>query len=303
VIVIAAIISAIGSAVSVSDQSMFVRNKLADADDSSHFIAAGSLDATSNAQRGGGTSAASSPEAMAQLSSISSFSAKPRASFYIRNDSYSVDTAGKTYSLTNPDSQTLRFEIQPGDHAWFDGSTVDRSQIQSDKLIPAGIPFDIAYQFMLEPGAANTASWFVTGEMHNDDWAIGRDVKTSPPFAIELTGDRLQVVARYCPTGLDPSNGAGNLKMLTLWTAPNPIQRGQYNDIKISANVSNTSSGYLQVWVNGAEVVNYHGPLGYGAATYWEEGLYRSADAFQTVAANFRNLIVNTRSPLPSVQP
>ena len=64
--------------------------------------------------------------------------------------------------------------------------------------------------------------------------------------------------------------------MLTLWTDPNPIQPGQYNDIQIQTNVSNTSSGYLQVSINGAQVVNYHGPLGYGTPTYWEEGLYRS---------------------------
>jgi len=46
--------------------------------------------------------------------------------------------------------------------------------------------------------------------------------------------------------------------MLTLWTDRDPIQRGQYYDIQMQANVSNT------IKIQGAEVVNYHGPLGYG---------------------------------------
>ena len=52
--------------------------------------------------------------------------------------------------------------------------------------------------------------------------------------------------------------------MLTLWTDPKPIVPGQYNDINIQANVSNSGGGYLHVSVNGTQVVNYSGPLGYG---------------------------------------
>ena len=182
---------------------------------------------------------------------ITSFSTTPRTQFYIDGIGYEVETAGKSYSLTEPDNHTLRFEIRPGDYAWYDSGNVDRSEIERYPRMSPGTPVNIGYQFMLEPGAANTASWFVTGEMHNDDQTLGPNMHTSPPFAIELAGEHLRVVARYCPTGLDPSNAAGNVTNLTLWTDPNPIQRGQYNDIQIQANVSNTSSGYLDVKVNG----------------------------------------------------
>jgi hypothetical protein len=262
------------------------------------IIAVGLSDATPSfaTDTAGNTSAASQPANGTVVPSITSFSATPRDRFFIGGTSYQSHTAGRSWSLSSPDDHTLRFEIRPGDHAWFDSGSVDRSEIASDQKIPSGTPINIVYQFMLEPGAANTASWFVTAELHNDDEALRPDVHTSPPFAIELAGDHLRVVARQCPTDLDPSNRAGNLKMLTLWTDPNPIQRGQYYDIRIQANVDNTSKGYLDVWVNGVEIVNYHGPLGYGAATYWEEGLYRSANASQTVAANFRGLTITTGS-------
>ena len=296
-ITVPAIIAVAGGIVDIDDGSTFLSTKAAVAAGSSNFVAAGLSDGTyrlaaTDTDAAGNTSAAPQAQNTTTVSSITSFSATPRSRFFINGTSYQNHTAGESYSLTSPDDHTLRFEMRPGDHAWYDSGNVDRSQVTSDQMISNGTRVNIAYKFMLEPGDANTASWFVTAEMHNDDEALGPNMHTSPPFAIELAGEHLRVVARYCPTGLDPSNRAGNLKLLTLWTDRNPIQRGQYYDLKIQANLDNVSTGFLGVWVNGVEVVNYHGPLGYGTQTYWEEGLYRSADASQTVAANFRNLMV-----------
>ena len=127
---------------------------------------------------------------------ITSFSPTPETrGVNIGGDTYGVLTAGKSYSLTNPDPQTLQFEIQPGDAAWYDNPGVNnRSEIVDGGAgpggaqdIPAGTPIGIDYQFMVQPNGpnntfTNTASWFVTGEMHNDDNASG--VSTSPPFAV-----------------------------------------------------------------------------------------------------------------------
>jgi len=241
---------------------------------------------------------------------ITNFTTTSNSILNIGGDPYYVETAGKSYSLTNPDAQTLQFEIQPGDHAYFDGSNVDRSEVDgaANGYIPANTPVNINYQFMVQPNGpngsfTNTANWFVTAEMHNADKISG--VSTSPPFAVQLAGDHLQVVARYCPPGGNPSNSSSDLKMLTLWTDPNPIQTGQYNNIQIQANFSNTSAGYLEVSVNGTQVVNYHGPLGYGTPTYWEEGLYRNSGPSETVTADFRNLTLTTGStpPPPTTTP
>jgi len=57
-----------------------------------------------------------------------------------------------------------------------------------------------------------------------------------------------------------------------------------------------TGGGYLDVSINGNQVVNYNGPLGYGYATYWEYGLYRNAGPSETVAADYRNLTLTTGS-------
>lgn len=289
-IMIPAIIALTVSVVHISDGSTSAdrshsRNLGADG---THSFPAMDTDTAEN------TTAALRPVSRTVVPSIASFTATPRTNFLIGSDQYEVETAGQHWSLSSPDDRTLRFEMRPGDRAWFDTGSVDRSQVERLSRIPAGTAIDIAYEFMLEPGAASTSPWFVTAELHNEDSEAG--VPTSPPVAIELAGEHLRVVARYCPTGLNPSNRAGNLKMLRLWTDPNAIQRGRYYDIKIRANVDNTSKGRLDVWVSGIQVVNYHGPLGYGFATYWLEGLYRSADRSRTVVANFRDLMMTTGS-------
>jgi hypothetical protein len=232
---------------------------------------------------------------------IASLSATPNSTFYVDGIIYRNETAGQSYSVTSPDASTLRLELHDGDHAWFDSGSVERSQVERIPRIQTDTPVNVSYQFMLEPGAANTASWFVTGEMHNDDSASG--VPTSPPFAVELAGEHLRIVARYAPTGTDPSNAAGNVNVLPLWTDPNPIQRGQYYDIKFQANFDNTSNGSLDVWINGNQVVDYNGPLGYGYPVYWVEGPYRSADGSQAVAANYRNFTLTTGSTAPVTEP
>jgi hypothetical protein len=225
---------------------------------------------------------------------ITNFTTTPQSHFQIGGDGYEVQGAGQSWSLANPDPQTLRLQVRPGDQAWYDaGHAVDRDDVALDPTIPVGTPISIDYQFMVEPNGpngtfVNTASWFTTAEMN------GYPAVSSPPFEIGLVGNQLHVMARYCPPGQTPTSS--NMTQMTLWTDPNPIQPGQYNDIRISANVSDNSSGYLDVWVNGTQVVDYHGPLGYGTPTYWEYGLYRNGGPSETVTADFRNMTLVTGS-------
>ncbi|UFW48475.1 MULTISPECIES: heparin lyase I family protein [Bradyrhizobium] len=228
---------------------------------------------------------------------ITSFSSTPKNRFDIGGDGYEVQTAGNSYSLSNPDSNTLRFEVHSGDRAWYDSSYPDRSEIEGDARIAAGTPIAIDYQVKLEPNGPNntfvntTSSYFILGQMHNDDSASG--VSTSPPFYVNMVGDKMEFDALYALPGGNPSNGSSDLKHLT-WDGPT-IVPGQYYDINVQANFSNTSAGYLKVSVNGQEVVNYKGPLGFGDPTYWEYGIYRSP-ASESAAVDYRNMTLVTGS-------
>jgi hypothetical protein len=59
--------------------------------------------------------------------------------------------------------------------------------------------------------------------------------------------------------------------------------------VKFDAN----SNGFLRVWRDGVQIVDYRGSIGTGAATYWKQGIYRSA-APETMAVHFRRLKITT---------
>ncbi len=219
---------------------------------------------------------------------ISSFSAAPKTYFQVDGISYEVQTAGKSYSLTEIDPHTLRFEIHQGDYAWYDSAGVrDRAEIEGSKhMFAPGAQINVAYQFMMEAGAANTASWFVTAEIHNNDTTVA----TSPPVAIEMLGESLSVVIRT-----SPALGSAPVVLKRLWTDPKPIVRGSFHNIAITAVMDNAvgGKGAIAVIIDGVQVVNYKGPVGYGAQTYWMNGMYR-ATVPEIAAAQFRNLNVTT---------
>jgi hypothetical protein len=280
----------------------FIATTTADAGDSWNLAGAGLSGArgfaATDTDKAGDAIAASPLADRTVAMSITSFSTTPRSSFQIDGANYQVQTAGQNHSLTNPDPQTLRFEVRPGDQAWYDsGHAVDRAEIENDIRIPAGIPIVMHYQFMVEPNGLDgsfvnsTDSFFILGQWHNDDPVDGP--YTSPPFYVNLVGDRLQIVTLYCMPGGNPANGSPDLHKLILWTDPNPIVPGHYYNIAIQANFSNNSNGSLKVSLDGQQVVNRQGPLGFGHPTYWEYGVYRSS-APETVAASFRNMAIRT---------
>jgi len=318
---IALIFALAGSVANISDGSASLDMRISDEGGSCNLLAQSLSDdnhssAGTHSNTADNTSAASQPvdRTRTVAPSITSFSAESQT-ILIGDDVYQIETAGKSYSITNPDPQTLRFEVHKGDNwaAGGDGSGVDRSEIQNDStgvktswgaVIPAGTPIGMDYQFMVEANSNGTFvntqnhsnGFFVVGQMHNDDGASG--VPTSPPLAVQMDGDRLQIVARYVLPGGNPRNSSSALHMLTLWTDPNPIQTGVYNDIRVRANFSNSGNGYLDVWINGKQVVNYQGPLGFGQGTYWEYGIYRSRAA-ETRAVRYRNLMLTIGSSTP----
>src|SRR3954451_646386 len=271
-IMIPLIFALAGSVANISDGSTSLETRTADADGSWNLLAENLSDDThsfagTNGNMAGDTSTASQSVGRTRtvVPSITSFSATPQTHLLVGGDVYHIETAGKSYSITSPDPQTLRFEVHQGDNwaAGGDRSYCDRSEVQNEStgvktswgaVIPPGTPIGVDYQFMVEANGPNESfvntqnrlnGWFVVGQMHNDDTASG--VGTSPPFALQMDGDHLQIVARYALPGGNPSNSSSALHMLTLWTDPKPIQTDVYNDINVQAYFSNSGGGYLQV--------------------------------------------------------
>jgi hypothetical protein len=180
---------------------------------------------------------------------VTSFSEKSESWFKIDGVDYSTQNGNESYSLALNDD-TFRFEVRPDDFWKYGSKTSERSEIRGETVYAPGEALNISYSFMIEPGAANTAtgrggdgSWLVLGQFHADDW------ESQPPFAIEMLTEKMAIVVRYG----DPIDH----EYRELYADTKDIERGHYYDMDIEVRFENNGNGFLNVWRDGEKIVSY----------------------------------------------
>jgi hypothetical protein len=213
---------------------------------------------------------------------ITSFSGANGSIIAIGGISAQVQNANQSWSLTSPDSHTLRFEVQRGDHWSNSGSSdllnnegAERSEIALEPLYKSGAVINLSYRFMIEAGPENTSPWLVIGQFHQTN-AGG-----SPPFAVAMYGEHMYIIIRDHPG-----------KEKDIYADPNPIKRGQYYSMSIQVKFGDMKNGALNVWRDGVPIVSYRGTIGYGdnETYYWKQGIYRGRGSAGTIAVNYQDL-------------
>ena len=205
---------------------------------------------------------------------------------YFTAKTFELHNGGASYSYAE-NGDTLRFEVRSGDRWKYDTSYKERSEISSYKLFDYGKTYQISYSFMIENGDRNTADWLLIGQIHQTEDAA--DLPTSPPFAIELVGERMRIVARTtteATTTVQPP-------MQVLWMDSADIKRGQWYDMKIEVKFDPYGNGVINVVRDGVIIVQYSGPTGFVdlKGSYWKEGIYRESSP-ETMAVDFKGLTV-----------
>jgi Polysaccharide lyase len=144
---------------------------------------------------------------------------------------------------------------------------------------------NISEQLTVQPGPTNTASFLVLNQLHSS-------TQSPPsPFTFQLDdSDHLKVVIQ------SPNNPYNQV-----YRSPHPIVRGQAMDLNFQLNMGPSGNGYVGVWLDGTQIVNYHGAVGAtGATYYWKQGIYRGPAA-ETITADFSNVQITTGStPFPN---
>jgi hypothetical protein len=178
-----------------------------------------------------------------------------------------------------------RYEVREGD-LFAVADIFQRDEVyDSINKLDIGKKYQLAFKFMLEPGQANSASWLLITQMQStfDAGEAGH----SPPFALELYGEKLRVVTRV-------SSAAISTEADTVYTRhyESPaLARGQWYDVKVQIVFGPFSNGRLKVWIDNAQKVDFAGALGFNdvAGAYVKQGIYRSA-AKETMAVSIRDL-------------
>ncbi|OBZ96092.1 hypothetical protein ADU59_06900 [Pararhizobium polonicum] len=208
--------------------------------------------------------------------------------FLYRDGEYGNQSARKDYSIgarrSANNDLVLRFEVRPGERASFDGDNRDRSEITSSINFPKDEIVWNAYRVKIADGFSipdGEHSWFIVGQWHGS-----KDDKRSPYIAAQVEGKDLVFLRRYIKDGKPASS-----EMYRMHDVP----RGEWLNIVMEHKVSATD-GLLNIWLNGRQVVQFDGPLGYwdhAEAGYWKFGIYRSRDDADAVV-EYRDVVTTT---------
>lgn len=233
---------------------------------------------------------------------------------FLSEDTFFYKNAGESWSQSVSGDGTYRFEVRDGDYYVNPRGTdpdsdeaqgKNRSELVTLQKLQEGRAFTFDFDFMVEPGASNTADWLLLAQFHQTediaaDGTLLDSAAASPPLALQLRGERLGIVGRAdqnASTVVSPPN-------IQMYLADDPIVRGQFYNIRFEMVFDDAigGEGRLRVFLDGVQIVDYSGPLGYNDAigAYAQFGVYReqSPEAF---AAQFRNLSLVSSEPTPPI--
>ena len=230
------------------------------------------------------------------------------------DDNSFVKNAEESYSYSKTADGVLRFEVRGGD--FYDNPLAppelddeaqgkNRSELTSLKHMQFERKFTLEYDFLIESGAQNTAAWMLLTQFHqyediNPDGSLKDSGLASPPFAVQMRGERMEISARTDPNAVTQAtpprltqpgyDGAG---VETMYLDTNPVARDTWINLKIEIvfDWDPAGAGMLKVTRDGVVLVDYEGPIGYNdqIGPYLQMGVYREA-VDETFAVQFRNV-------------
>jgi Polysaccharide lyase len=189
------------------------------------------------------------------------------------------------WSFTSLDNNELRFEVRPGDRlynpetGYQDPPTAERSEISFPSHRWAnGTDVTLEYEFYIPSGFDFDTRWCTVGQMHSDN-------PSSPPFELAFRrGSGLNQLLMVRRVGKSNSPQEHEYAITS-----GPIRRDVWHKIRLSTKMG--ENGYMRVWFNGDQMLDFEGTVGYDDQTnwYWRMGVYRRATN-QIYKIYYRNL-------------
>jgi hypothetical protein len=186
----------------------------------------------------------------------------------------------------------LRFELRAGDRWDSDvrqAHKSERIEVQDPLHQPMGQDIWLRFSMMVEPGPKTSSKWVELGQLRGLN-SGGRSL--SPAWAQGLDrNDVFRVLVRSDPRSPVPENPAARV----LYKDPT-FQRGRYYDFLYRIRYEPRGEGLVQAWRDGAQIIDYHGPVGFVASDgpFFKFGIYREATR-ETLVVHYRDLKIGGR--------
>jgi Polysaccharide lyase len=205
--------------------------------------------------------------------------------------SYVQENAARPWSLQRSETaahHAIRFEVRSGDN-WSEdqssGENKERSELDGYQVRWTGkTPVWVSYSFLIEPGETYKSDWTAISQMH------GSDVR---PFFVGYKGDEFLIFTehREASGAVDKQVYAGKLA------------RGEWHHAVYELVQSSSAEGSLKAWLDGAQIVDYRGPVGSDVnKAYWKFGIYRGYGPIATpFAIEFANMEIVNKDLSPRI--
>ncbi|HLS87418.1 MAG TPA: heparin lyase I family protein [Burkholderiales bacterium] len=184
---------------------------------------------------------------------------------------------GKDVDPANKSKKALAFQLHPNDKST---SGSKRAEISFQKNIEHNKTYWVAYRvYVRDWGTLSSSDKAIFGtQLHSGDNSRG----LSPSFSIVATnnGRSMQV---YTVTSTSSSPSQGN--SVTTRHPAISIPFGRWVDFVFKVRQNTKGNGLLQVWMDGKQIVNYKGNLGFntpGHRDYMKFGYYNWSSGFNS---------------------
>lgn len=258
-------------------------------------IADGAHVATATITTGGGTSVASASYSFTITAGLTSLPVSVGQNITTESNLHWDATSFSTQSTTqshnaNPnccivvDLHTLSFTLLPTDVWDTFGPTGCRTEIETATTFIDGQTLNVTYEFKLPASnpvndAFGSAGWTTIGDVHDAG-------STSVPYN-QFLGNWSSNSHAEAFTATIKSNGT----QTDAYEGSSDLTRDVWHtlDIKLKLVAAGGTTGLLQTWLDGIQVINYSGDVGGIAPYHWKLGLYRGGTLDQTQVALYRN--------------
>ncbi len=212
-----------------------------------------------------------------------------------------VQSPGKAYSvravseLQKDGEDSLRFELRGGDmyrDALFRGSY--RAEADTQDFPPMNSVRWYAFSMLLPKDFPIEANRLVLVQWHGSDKKSLGEVSRIPSMAFRYVDGKFAITLRHSAERI--VRDADAVKSEEVFKTKK-FPPGEWNDFVVQVKWSYQEDGFVNVWWNGKQIVQYHGPVGYNddIGPYFRFGLYRDATD-KTYVAYFNQVRLGERA-------